>query len=555
MKNFLFYLFLSLTTFSLSQQSKIDSLTVEFRKAKIDTTKAKILAEIGIAAYYTNFDLATTYNDSLIEFSKGKTKKYEALGYRMQGTLQLISGDFNTSETSYKKSLAIFNEIDDKGYQGALLSNLATLYARQNEIERADSLYLQAIEILKDVKNEKQTINCYINLGINALNANKLEYATNYFLETLELADEQNNKNYQLYSYNQLGTTFLKRNMYREAEKNLVEAEKIGKEIEDYSGLMNTYNLFGVLYDEYKNHQDALDNFMLSKAYAELVGDKEQLSKALVNAGRQYKFLNQLDEAKSSFNRALELSKTLNDSSRITFINLNKANLLLEQKLIIKAEESILEANRFLPKIPDEDYHVTYKEIAKNYSNIGINDKAYRYLKMYAETSDSLYIKNDLKKIADISAKYELEKKEKELAQNEALVLKKELELKTKQRYLLIFAIAALVAFAILLLVLYNRIKRKFNAQKLKDAYQQGLNNYLTNKYNLKEKELLLWLQIVEGLSEKELAEHFFKSIDTIKNWRKSLYGKLKNEEEVFRQKNAIDLYHKENESYTTHKD
>ncbi|TCK67240.1 tetratricopeptide repeat protein [Winogradskyella wandonensis] len=535
-----------------SQQSKIDSLTIEFQKAKQDTVKAKILAEIGIAAYYTNFDLASIYNDSLIQFSKGRTKKYEALGYRMRGTLQLINGDFDESESSYKKSLTIFNGIEDKGYQGALLSNLATLYARQNEIEKADSLYLEAIEVLKDVKDDKQTVNCYINLGINALNANKLENATNYFLKTLNLADEQNNKNYQFYSYNQLGTTFLKRNMYAEAEKNLIQAETIGKEIEDYSGLASTYNLFGVLFDEYKNHSKALDYFILSKDAAESVGDKEQLSRALVNVGRQYKFLNKFDEAKSSFDRALELSKALNDSSSITFVNLNKANLLLEQKLISKAEESILEANRFLPKIPDQDYHVAYKEIAKNYSILGINGQAYKYLKIYADASDSLYIKNDLKKIADISAKYELEKKEKVIAQNQALVLEKELELKSKQRLVLVALLFATVTTIILLVFLYRNILRKLKAERLKEAFNKGLNSYLKNKYSLKERELNLWLVLVEGKSEKELAELFFKSVDTIKNWRKSLYKKLKAEGESFKQKNAVDLYYKEKETFST---
>jgi DNA-binding NarL/FixJ family response regulator len=56
-----------------------------------------------------------------------------------------------------------------------------------------------------------------------------------------------------------------------------------------------------------------------------------------------------------------------------------------------------------------------------------------------------------------------------------------------------------------------------------------------------------LWVKIAEGLSEKELAPHFYRSIDAIKNWRKSLYSKLKTDNsDSFRQKNALDLYRKE---------
>jgi dihydroorotase len=57
-----------------SQQSKIDSLTVLFNEAKVDTLKAEILAKIGIAAYYVDFKKARFYNDSLIQFQKAEVK-------------------------------------------------------------------------------------------------------------------------------------------------------------------------------------------------------------------------------------------------------------------------------------------------------------------------------------------------------------------------------------------------------------------------------------------------------------------------------------------------
>ena len=151
------------SVFGYAQQTKIDSLTILFNETKADTTKAEILAKIGIAAYFVDFKKAKFFNDSLISFSKGKSKKHEALGYRMQGTLQLIDGDYSNAQQSYMQSLNIFEDIGDKGYQGALIANLATLYARQNQIDKADSLYLAAIDILKDVKADNQSINCYGN--------------------------------------------------------------------------------------------------------------------------------------------------------------------------------------------------------------------------------------------------------------------------------------------------------------------------------------------------------------------------------------------------------
>lgn len=541
--------------FIVAQQSKIDSLTIEFRKVTQDTSKAKILAEIGIAAYYTNFDLATKFNDSLINFSKGKTKKYEALGYRMRGTLQLINGDFKKSEESYHNSLEIFRDIDDKSYQGALISNLATLYARQNEIKKADSLYLKAVDILKHIEGDKQIINCYINLGINALNANRLEAATNYFIKTLEKADEQNNENYQLYAYNQLATTYLKRNIYDKASVNLENALQLGLTMKDQTGLAVTYNLFGALHDELKEPKLSLKNFLLSKASAEAINDKDQISRAELNAARQYEILGDYTNAKLSFEKSITIAKTLKDSSMVVSSYLNLAGLQLKLGASKKADFSLESAKQYMPNNPDEDYHVIYKKIASEYAKLKDTKNAYEYLKKYATISDSLYIKNDLEKIAEITSKYEIEKKERELAQQESLILKNEIESnKRKQLILLLFLISTSL-LAIVIFIMFQQNKKRQKRAELERAFKDGFNAYLISKYKLKERELNLWLKIVEGLSEKEQAEHFFKSIDTIKKWRTSLYGLIKNGSESFKQKNAIDLYYKEKELYNTHKE
>lgn len=533
-------------SFVFAQQAKIDSLTIEFQQAKQDTTKADILAKIGVAAYYIDFKKATYYNDSLIRFSKNRSQKHEALGYRMQGTLQLIDGDYVNSEVSYLKSLDIFYEIKDKGYQGALIANLATLYARQNEITKADSTYLRAIDILKDVKNDKQSVNCYINLGINAMNANKLEKATEYFIKTLKEADTLKNTHYQFYAYNQLGVTYLKRNLYDEATKNLLKALDLGEKLEDKTGLATVYNALGVVSDELKNHKKALEYFLLSKESAKEVNDKDQLSKAHINLGRQYEFLNDFETGVLNFKKAIEIAKSVQDSSKVFTGNLNLAALLLKMKNVSDAESKINNAILFKPSKSDSDVHNLYKKISDEYSELNQEVKAYKYLKKYVVINDSLYYKNDVSKIAEIEAKYEVEKKEKEIAQNRQRILSQELELKNKQRTLLFCLAILFLGLSIGLLYLYKKVKTQLEKQKLLDKFKDGVQKYLYDKYDLKDNEYKLWLKIVDGLSEKELAEHFFKSIDTIKNWRKSLYSKLKPNDKPFKQKNAIDLYNRE---------
>ena len=122
----LLLVFLFIPLLSISQQKKLDSLKIEFNKAVQDTTKARLLAEIGIAAYYVNSDLAKKHNDTLIEFSKGVSDKFLAQGYKMKGVFFLLASDYENSSIWYKKALELAKMNKDKN--GEARSRFQGLY-------------------------------------------------------------------------------------------------------------------------------------------------------------------------------------------------------------------------------------------------------------------------------------------------------------------------------------------------------------------------------------------------------------------------------------------
>ncbi|MCI5056800.1 MAG: tetratricopeptide repeat protein [Flavobacteriales bacterium] len=495
---------------SEAQQKAIDSLSLEFHKASADTTKAEILAKIGIAAYYVDFKKARYFNDSLINFSKGRSKKYEALGYRMQGTLQLIDGNYEGSEDSYQTSLDIFRDIDDKDYQGALLSNLATLYARQNQIAKADSLYLEAVDLLKSIGNKKQIVNCYVNLGINALNANNLELATEYFVNTLQVAEETENTHYQFYAHNQLGAVYLKRQLYDKAKKSLLSALTLGKELDDQTGLASTYNSLGALSDELGKHDESLKYFLQSRQSAEAVNDKDQLPKAYINMGRQYEILGDNTKAVESFEKAIEITTSVNDSSKVVTANLNLAGLLLKQNNIKKADNNLKEAERFMPSIPDSDYFKQYQKISQEYARLGRNDEAYTYLLKYSTTVDSLYTKNDIDKVAEIETKYQTEKKEKENLLLRTEKAEQELATADANRQKWLFAIGLLGA--IIALGVFAFYYRKNKKQKeVIESLQKELHHRVKNNLSIID-------TFIEVAKEEFSEERFVNKLQELQN-------------------------------------
>jgi len=112
---------------------------------------------------------------------------------------------------------------------------------------------------------------------------------------------------------------YLKRQLYDNAKKNLNSALGLGKELEDKTGLASVYNSFGALSDELKDHSKALEYFLLSKESADSVNDKDQLPKAYINMGRQYEILNDITNAKISFEKAIEITKSVQQGFFLSF--------------------------------------------------------------------------------------------------------------------------------------------------------------------------------------------------------------------------------------------
>jgi len=176
--------------------------------------------------------------------------------------------------------------------------------------------------------------------------------------------------------------------------------------------------------------------------------------------------------------------------------------------------------------------------------------KALDYTNLYIDRNRQI-VRRKLKHLSGIEAKYQNEKKEKEL------ILKKQ-EVKTqkmeKQRFML-FSIILLFISALLFLAFrfyYTRYKRNkkeltrtiFEIKKIKKRFfvsqdiasnnnqhftQKDFHKFLMNKFGIEKIEVIdVWESIANGVGRKEYAEKMKISENTIKVWRKELYKKLK---------------------------
>jgi signal transduction histidine kinase len=102
----------------------------------------------------------------------------------------------------------------------------------------------------------------------------------------------------------------------------------------------------------------------------------------------------------------------------------------------------------------------TYQVLAMNYEGLGDYRKASEYYQLWAVAKDSVYQEANTQAIADMETKYETEKKEHQIALQEATILTQ--ETKIERNYILIAALTVGVVLVIIILFLIrSRLRRK----------------------------------------------------------------------------------------------
>lgn len=466
MKNLSFLLFVTVFSFSISaQQSKIDSLKIEFRKEKIDTTKAKILAKIGVLAYYINLDLAKKHNDTLIEFSKNKSKRFLAQGHRMRGTFYLLEGDFENSLKNYQISIDILRKIGRKKSVADLLGNVATLYGRNNNPEKAIEYYEKTIALNDSINNLKGNFNSYLNLAITYRGTKNYTNISYYLIKALEIAEEFNLEN-KSYVHNELAVNYLQLKSYEKAEIHIKDAIKLATEKKNKMALARAHESLAYLYeDRDKDFEKSALNYEKSLDYSTQMNDKNGIINSLYNVAYQYSCINKIVKAEEYFLKGLKISKEVKNNNYIISGNYHLANFYANKGKTSKARAYLKKANQLIGNNSKMSHKDIFELIGKSFEKNRNYKEAYKNMQMFAILTDSLYQKNGIGKIAEIETKYQTEKKEKENLQLKADNVEQELLTQKAERnnLLLVIGLTASLLTIGIFSFFYNRNKKQKN--------------------------------------------------------------------------------------------
>jgi tetratricopeptide (TPR) repeat protein len=400
---------------------KIPAKTIEYgtqalelsEKLKDEKGKARALKLMGIGcAILGNLQKA-------IQFSEKAMEVYEKTGDEINtaNCLNTIGNVYNNLSNYYKaleyhsRALEIRRTLGQKSGISASLNNMGLVYNNQGNFDRALQCYLESLKIDEEMGDKIGVSQSLNNIGLVYDNLGNNESALKYYLQALKIDEAIGNKRSIANCLHNIGNVYDNLKQPGKALEYHERAKKYREEIGDKRGLAASLDNMGLIYARQGSHEKALDFYLQSLKLREEIGEKSGVASVLINIGSLYNHLENFDKALSNLERALKIAREIDAKNILMHINLY---------------------------------------ISETYSAISDFKKALEYYKRYSEIKDTVINKQSNDKIAELQAKYEAEKKEKEIA-----LLEKNNRIQTITRN-------ALIAGFVLVLIIVLLLLRKF---------------------------------------------------------------------------------------------
>ncbi|WP_158845126.1 histidine kinase [Algibacter sp. L1A34] len=370
--------------------------TNKYQQIETLLLKSKKLAQ-------TNIDSSLSYAEKAVKESKLiSNDTLLAKSHLQQSSLFIFKKEFSKSDSLLQENLT---RNLPKHIKGLTLHNLATIQYYKQDFPKALSLYLEAAEILEQTKKTKQLVSTYSNIG--AINASLKNYknAQTYLERALALSDF--NEVIKLQILVNLCNIYYSQKLFEKYTQSIFKAEKLAIKYNSKNTLSTIYTNLAIYF---------------------------------TNEGADY------NRAIIYGKKAISLKKELNSTNTINVTYNNVGNAYLKKKEYTKAinflDSASLDAQGLLKSY-------IFNNLKESYLGLKQYKTALHYADLKDKIKDSITNEQQKESVAELTEKYESEKKEQRI---HILDTKNKLQALTirQQNYLLV----ALIFFVLLIAVL-----------------------------------------------------------------------------------------------------
>jgi len=348
----------------LSDKEKVDALLIAYDEV--------ISSKPDTAIVYAQKALALSENN-LYELGRANSH------YRL-GVFYTNSGDFERALKNLNAGKHLYEKLNN--HKGVVLCHkyIGTLYNYAGDNEKALENYISASNLAEKIKLTSESLKITNNIGMIYLKQQYFDLAIEYFLKSLQMEPEKYAESIIL---GNLGQAYKNRGDEDSALEYYEKGLEICRELNDASCEVHQLGYISTIYSERQQYNKALEYSFIVKKRLEQMGSKRELIVIYNRIALTYQYQQRYDSAIKYFNKGLALA----DETKSPSLHLIHANLAMAYN-------------------DSEQYKL-----------------ALDHLFIHQEIKDSLHLIDRNKQTEELLAKYEGEKREKEIA-----LLKKEKE-------------------------------------------------------------------------------------------------------------------------------
>ncbi len=409
------------------------------------------------------YEKSIEYNTRLYNINNSENNEIEAAQALVNiGRSYFGWSKYPEAKDYYERALDIYKK--NQYFEGVAtaLRGIANVLGHWGEYEEALTYNQEALNFWEEIGNEEEIAASYNNMGMLYLELGNCDNAFDYFNKSLDIYQRLGSSSDILNLTLHLGDIYLQQQQYNKALEYYIKAQDIGKEVNNKKLKSIILSNIGEAYNKKGDYNKALQYQNQALKLKEEIGDKRRLSITYTELGSIYNNIGEYDKA------LFYLNKGLDAATEISFkYQLNKC----------------------------------YKNLSDVYKNIGNYKKAYDFFQLYISGKEKINSEDSKQKIAELQAKYQVEKKDKENERLRHSELLNKVQIRNQQ-LIIGFVLFILLGSFILSIVFHSR-------------YQQ--NQKLNIQLSLKNKEIEEQQKNVEKLNtdlqESNAAKDKFFSI------------------------------------------
>ena len=374
------------------RQTEVDSLFNLLSKLPADSNRVLVYHRL---SYIFNFiqyktEPARQYVDSAMDLSeKLNYAKGIIESHYNYGLVDMNEDNYADARTHFARYIQFYSSRGDSLNVARGLYCMATIHADLGEVDNSLALQLRILKIYDHSGDRNRSANTLNGIGNIYWRTKKYDQAIVSYNSANEIYKSLNKMSRYGMGLQNLANVYVSKKNYDTATQLYLEALKLIKQYGSDAETSYILANLGDLHEEVNDLDQALSYNLQALAIRRKLPQKRSLAATLIEVGHLYTLLNRHEDAYSNLNEGLILAQTIGAKALIQEGYMNLSDLFLSKK----------------------DFQ-----------------EAYNFNKLSQQWKDSIYNEENADQINKLQAKYESEKKDKQiiLLANEKQIQEKE---------------------------------------------------------------------------------------------------------------------------------